>query len=201
MGNWTVSPRTLLLCPEMKHFLKRRMLVRLYLDVDQVSCPGMGNGQHLSSSTEAPRWRRSRQEYPPPAAMLLTAQGPRRWTSRLEWIHYFCDITKENLKKKRKKERRGYKSPKLGKINLCEKSWGTWQERVTLRHFAARKNSLRFSIVCRFFSMRTEGWAQGELSGGKIEGIVEKMGLVHNWSDRVLPTPSLWLKYAWPPAQ
>lgn len=42
------------------------------------------------------------------------------------------------------------------------------------------KTALGFSIVCRFFSVRTEGWAQGELSGGKIEGIIEKMGLVHN---------------------
>lgn len=113
----------------------------------------------------------------------------------------FCDITKENTKKKERKKERGCKSPKLGKINLHKKPWGTWQERVTLCHFAARKNSPRFSIVCRFFSVRTEGWAQGELSGGKIEGIIQKMGLVHNWSDRALPTPSLWLKYAWPPAQ
>lgn len=112
----------------------------------------------------------------------------------------FMTLPKRTNKTERKTWK-GYKSPKLKKINLCAKSWGTWQERVTLCHLVARKNSLRFSIVCRFFSMRTEGWAQGELSGGKIEGIIEKMGLVHNWSDRVLPTPSLWLKYARPPAQ
>lgn len=109
-------------------------------------------------------------------------------------------LPKRTQKKERNKER-GCKSPKLGKINLHKKPWETWQERVTLCHFAMRKNSPRFSIVCRFFSVRTEGWAQGELSGGKIEGIIEKMGLVHNWSDRALPTPSLWLKYARPPAQ
>lgn len=42
----------------------------------------------------------------------------------------------------------------------------------------------------------TEGWAQGELSGEKkIKRTLEKMSLVHNWSDRALPTPSLQLKY------